>query len=43
MPKIGAYTDAWYGYEWSDSGDVDGGAALLPDSTDTFTLVMGGP
>jgi hypothetical protein len=43
MPNLAGYTNAWYVYEWTDSGDVDGGAALSPDSTDTFTLVMGGP
>jgi hypothetical protein len=42
MPNIATYTDAWYVYEWTDSGEVDGGAAQLPDSTDTFTLVLGG-
>ena len=42
MPNIATYTDAWYVYEWTDSGDVDGGAVQLPDPTDTFTFTMSG-
>jgi hypothetical protein len=36
VPKRATYTDAWYAYEWTDSGDK------LPSSTDTFRLIAHG-
>jgi hypothetical protein len=36
VPKRATYTDAWYAYEWTDSGDK------LPDATDTFRLIAKG-
>ncbi len=42
MPNIASYSDAWYVVEWTDSGDVDGGVDMAPDSTDTFTVTASG-
>jgi hypothetical protein len=36
IPKRAMYTDTWYAYEWTDSGDK------IPNAADTFRLVTSG-
>jgi hypothetical protein len=36
IPKRAMYTDTWYAYEWTDSGDK------IPNAADTFRLVAHG-
>jgi len=36
IPKRATYTDTWYVYEWTDSGDK------IPNAADTFTLIAHG-